>query len=79
MPRTRARQNLMLEQKHGEEHPKQEHDKKHNKECLEQELDISLPTTTTKKTQKQKTQTHKAKDIPCRGQSNLPCYIIDKP
>jgi hypothetical protein len=43
----------MLEQKHGEEHPKQEHDKKHDKkhdkECLEQELDISLPTTTTKK------------------------------
>jgi hypothetical protein len=45
MLRTRAQQNLMLEQKHGEEHPKQEHDKK----CLEQELDVSLPTTTTKK------------------------------
>jgi len=44
MPRTRAQQNLMLEQKHGEEH-----NKKHDKECLEQELDVSLPATTTKK------------------------------
>jgi hypothetical protein len=49
MPRTRAQQNLMLEQKHGKEHPKQELDKKHDKECLEQELDVSLPATTTKK------------------------------
>ncbi len=38
----------------GKEHPKQEHDKKHNKECLEQELDVSLPTTTTKKKHKSK-------------------------
>lgn len=44
----------MLEQKHGEEHPKQEHDKKHDKECLEQELDVSLPTTTTKKHKRKK-------------------------
>lgn len=44
----------MLEQKHGEEHPKQEHDKKHDKECLEQELDVSLPATTIKKHKSEK-------------------------
>jgi hypothetical protein len=50
-----------------------------DKECLEEEHDVSHLATTTKKTQKQTTQTHKAKDIPCQGQSNLPCYIIGKP
>jgi hypothetical protein len=63
MPRIRAQPNFMFEQKHGEEHPKQEHDKKHDKECLEQELDVSLPTTTTKKHKltKQKTYLVEAK------------------
>ncbi len=64
----------MLEQKHGEEHPKQEHDKKHNKECLEQVLDVSLPTTTTKKHKSKKHKLTKQKTYLVKAKAT--CLVI---